>query len=375
MEITGIETYTVETRRKPLVFVEVNTDDGRVGLGEAAPNADSRTVDAALDVVGDRVVGTEVHATEQRFARTFNRSVLTPETVPAGPNDLAHTTAASAVDIACWDLKAKDAGVPLYQLLGGSVRECLPAYANGWWQDVYREDDGDPDALASAAVDVVADGYDALKCNPFGWGPGWVQAVDIDRAIERVAAIRDAVGPSVDLLVEGHKQFTPSVARGVADRLEAFDTALFEEPTPPKPDELAQVAASTSVPVATGESLLTHHAFADLLDTGVGVLQPDPLRTGGVTEVRKIASMADAAGMSIAPHNACGPVGTAVCAHLGAAVHNLAYVEVFDDYVHPQWLRDAFDGLPVVHDGTLALPDGPGLGLTLDTDALSAGRE
>lgn len=374
-EITGIETHTVETRRKPLLFVEVHAEDGRVGLGEAAPNADPRTVQAAIDVVADRVVGTEVHATQRRFSRPFNRSVLTPADVPAGPTDLAQTTAASAIDVGCWDLKARDAGVPLYELLGGPVRERLPAYANGWWQDVYREDDCDPEALAAAATDVVADGYDAMKFNPFGWGPGWIEGAEIDRAVRRVAAVRDAVGPSVDLLVEGHKQFTPSVARQVAARLEQFDPALFEEPTPPKPDELAQVARGTRVPIATGESLLTHHGFADLLDTGVGVLQPDLLRTGGVTEATKIATMADAAGMSVAPHNACGPVGTAVSAHFAAAVPNLASLELFDDYGHPQWLRDAFDGLPVARDGVVELPDGPGLGVSLDAERLSAGGD
>jgi galactonate dehydratase len=368
--ITGIDTHVTETARKPLLFVEVHDDDGRTGLGEAAPNADARTVRAAIDAVADRVVGTAVHATERRFRRLFNTSVLTPDDVPAGPTDVAHTTAASAIDVACWDLKARDAGVPLYELLGGPVRDELPTYANGWWQDVYREDDGDPGRLAAAATGVVDDGYEALKCNPFGWGPGWIDRTDVHEAVERVAAVRDAVGPSIDLLIEGHGQLTPTVARDVAGRFESFDPALFEEPTPPKASELAQVAAATTVPIATGESLLTHHAFADLLDTGIGVVQPDPLRTGGVTETMKVASMADAAGMSLAPHNACGPVGTAVSAHIAAAVPNLAFLEVFDEYVHPDWLLHAFDGAPLVSGGDVELPDEPGLGLTLDPTLL-----
>lgn len=369
-EITAVEARAVETQRKPLLFVEVHTDDGRVGLGEAAPNDDIGTVRAAIDAVADRVVGTDIHATGRRFARLFNVSVLTPDDVPAGPNDRAHTTAASAVDIACWDLKARDAGVPLYKLLGGPISDELPTYANGWWQPVYRDHDGDPDRLAAAASAVVDDGYEALKCNPFGWGSSWIGNAEIDLAVRRIAAVRDAVGPSVDLLIEGHSQLTPSVARRLAARFEQFDPALFEEPTPPKPDSLAQVADATTIPIATGESLVTHHAFADLLDTGIGVVQPDLLRAGGVTEGIKIATMADAAGMSIAPHNACGPVGTAVSAHLAAAVPNLAYLEVFDEYVHPDWLSTAFDGVPLVTDGRVELPDEPGLGVTLDADSL-----
>lgn len=373
-EITTVETHVVETSRKLLIFVELHTDTGEIGLGEAASNASAESVIAAVDAARDHVVGMNPFATEQLFERLFNVSVLTPPAVSAGPNDVVHTSAASAIDIACWDIKAKQCDVPLYELLGGPVREQIPTYANGWWQDVYRIEDGDADALAAAAERVVADGYTALKFNPFGRGPGWLDRQSIETTVERVAAVREAIGPTIDLLVEGHRQLTPSTARDVASRLAAYDPALFEEPTPPKASELTQVTKRTDVPVATGETLITHHAFGGVLDAGVGVVQPDPLRTGGVTETRKIAAMADAAGASMAPHNACGPVGTAVSAHLGASTPNFTLLETFDEYAYPEWVPELLSEAVTVTDGVATVPEGPGLGVTLDADVVDAHR-
>jgi galactonate dehydratase len=235
--------------------------------------------------------------------------------------------------VACWDLKGKLLDPPLHDLLGGIRRGqgrpegTLPAYANGWWQDCYREhpeSDPDPERFAAAAREVADRGFDAVKCNPFGHGPSWLPRSDLRRAVARVRAVREALGPDADLYVEGHRQLRPPAAGAVAARLESLGVGFYEEPTPPQPGEIASVAAETRIQIATGESCCTRYGFQPLLEAGgVGVLQPDPVRAGGITELRAVAAMADAAGTGFAPHDACGPVSTAACTRLAATAPTL----------------------------------------------------
>jgi galactonate dehydratase len=360
--IRSVESFVVETPRKPFVFVTVETADGAVGTGEAAPNYAAGGVVDAIGRMESAVVGMDPGDPER-----IRRACVHPAI--GRMNNVVESSAASAIDIACWDLKGKRAGAPLVELLGGAVTDTpLPAYANGWWQGL---DDRDPDAFADAAEAVADDGYAALKFDPFGEWPATPGRDDIETALDRVRAVGEAVGPGVEVFVDGHKTFTPGVALEVAERLAACDVGFFEEPTPPTVGALRQVASRSPVPIATGESLLSHRAFADpFAETDLAVCQPDPVRAGGVTEIRRISAAAATHGVTFSPHNACGPVSTAACAHLSAAAPTFGTQELFEGYGTPEWVADLYAGSVTVENGRLHVPEGHGLGIELDRDAV-----
>jgi galactonate dehydratase len=360
--IRSVESFIVETPRKPFVLVTVETGDGALGTGEAAPSYAGGGVVDAIESMESAIVGMDP-ADPERIRRACVHPAI------GRMNNIVESAAASAIDIACWDLKGKRAGASLLELLGGAVTGGpLPAYANGWWQDLRGQG---PDAFADAAEAVVADGYAALKFDPFGEWSSTPTPAEIEAALDRVRAVRDAVGSGVEVFIDGHKKFTPAVAREVADRLAALGVGFFEEPTPPTVGALREVASDSPVPIATGESLLSHTGFADpLAETAVAVCQPDPVRAGGVTETRRISAAAATHGVTFSPHNACGPVSTAACAHLSAAARTFGTQELFEDHGTPEWVADLYAGTLAVEDGRLHVPDGDGLGIELDRDAV-----
>jgi galactonate dehydratase len=181
----------------------------------------------------------------------------------------------------------------------------------------------------------------------------------MNRAVDTVRAVREAVGPAVDLLLEGHGRFTPGTAVEIAEQLGPFDLSWFEEPTPPdNVDALRQVAERSTIPIATGERAMAKFGFRDILaETDVDIIQPDLANAGGITEGKKIAAMAEAEHVSVAPHNPQSPLMTAVYAHIDAAMPNFMIQEVFEDLL---------DTPVVVEDGVLQIPEGPGIGVDLD---------
>ncbi|MFB6296579.1 MAG: mandelate racemase/muconate lactonizing enzyme family protein [Halobacteriales archaeon] len=360
VEITGVETYVVANPWKPWVFVRVETDAGVHGIAEATTHSKSRTVVEAFEEMSEYVVGTSPFETERLALEMYRDEWYSA--------NLINTTVISAIDTACWDIKGKLLDRPLYDLLGGAVNgTSLRAYANGWYTDA----EGEPDGFAKAAERVIEDGYDALKFDPFGTAWERTDRGDRNRALECIDAVREAVGPDVDLLIEGHGRFTPGAAVELARDMESADPTWFEEPCPPDNiDGLRKVAERSRVPIATGERLMGAQAFSDLLrQTDVDVIQPDLVNTGGVTEGKKIAALAEADHVSFAPHNPQGPVATAVCAHVCATTPNFMIQEVFEDY-DVAWKTDLLDNPVVVEDGELQVPGGPGLGIDLDLDAV-----
>lgn len=358
--ITDVDTHIVANPWKPWVFVRLHTDAGVTGLAEATLHGKPRTVATAVEEMSRYFVGASPFETERLFLEMYRDEAYSDNAV--------NTTVISAVDIACHDIQAKLFEVPLYELLGGAVHgDSVRAYANGW----YTGTDGDPDAFAAAAERVVDDGYDAMKFDPFGTAWERMTRAERNRALERVGAVREAVGPDVDLLIEGHGRFTPGVAVEVARDLEQFDPTWFEEPTPHDSVEgLRRVAAKSSVPVATGERRMSKYPFRDLLsETDVDVLQPDLANCGGITEGKKIAAMADAEHVSIAPHNPQGPIATAMYAHVCTSMPNFMIQETFVDY-DVDWAVDLLEDPVRVEDGHLQIPDGPGLGVELNMDAV-----
>jgi len=219
VKITGITTHPVGNRWKNWLFVRVDTDEGIHGLGEGSLNGFCRTVEAAVRELEPMVIGRDPFATESLVLH------LARDLYSEGGQ--IHGAAMAAIEIACWDIKGKALGVPIYELLGGLVRERVPVYANGWYQ-VERS----PDAFARAALDVVASGHRALKFDPFGAAWRTLTRREQDDSIDIVAAVRDAVGSEVDLMIEGHNRFSPSTAIAISTRLAEYRPAWFEEPVP-----------------------------------------------------------------------------------------------------------------------------------------------
>ncbi|MEF8842425.1 MAG: galactonate dehydratase [Haloarculaceae archaeon] len=360
LRITDVETYVVANPWKPWVFVRVETNEGYHGIAEATTHSKPRTVEAAVEEMSRYFLGADPFDTERLWLEMYRDEWYSRHVV--------NTTVVSAIDAACWDIKGKVLDRPLYELLGGAVNgTVLPAYANGW----YTEAGGDPEAFARAAERVVEDGYDAMKFDPFRAAWQRMNREKLNDAVEVVGAVREAVGPDVDLLIEGHGRFTPGMAVEVADRLQQFDPTWFEEPCPPdNVDGLRKVAQKSRIPIATGERVVSKHAFRDLVtDTDVDIIQPDLANAGGVTEGKKIAAIAEAEHVSFAPHNPQGPVATAVSAHVDASVPNFMIQEVFEDY-DVDWKGDLLDEPIRIEDGRLHVPEGPGLGVDLDMDAV-----
>ena len=374
LTITDVDTHLLEGPR-PWLLVRVETDAGVTGIGEVPRK---RHTPADVERLAERLVGADPFETERLFGAGG--------ALGAAPNDVFTTTITGGLDMACWDVKGKHLGVPVHELLGGKVRDELGAYANGWDFDarsvVDRYHDGEdaasvlPDMKAEitdAAAGTVEAGYNALKFSPFQWGRGSTTSRrELDCALDVVEAVAESVPSHVELLVEGHKRLSTDKAVTAARRLERFDPGFYEEPVPADVEPLRRVAEQSPVPIATGESFVTHRGFADLLSrSDVRVVQPDVGRAGGITELLKIANMAAAERVGFAPHNAAGPVMTHAAVHVGAVSPAFMIQETFEAAFHPDWSEDLLVDPLDIGDGTIAVPDRPGLGVELDEAVLA----
>jgi galactonate dehydratase len=360
-KITDVDTFVVANPWKPWVFVRLETNAGITGLAEATAHGKPRTVEAAIAELSEYFIGESPYDTERIWLELYRDEWFSKNVI--------NTTVCSAVDMACWDIKGKLHDVPVHELLGGSVHgDRLRAYANGWYTDA----DGEPAGFANAAERVVADGYDAMKFDPCGTAWERMTAAELNHASDIVGAVREAVGPDVDLLIEGHGRFTAGQDVDVAHELDQFDPTWFEEPCPPDSiNSLRHVAEKSPIPIATGERHMTKHDFFELITrTEVDIVQPDLMNTGGLTEGKKIAAMAEADHVSFAPHNPQGPVATAIYAHLCATVPNFMIQEVFQTY-DVKWVNDLLKTPVRVEDGSVVIPDGPGFGIELDMDVVA----
>ena len=257
-------------------------------------------------------------------------------------------------------------GVPVWKLLGGRFRDRVPAYANGWYTGKR-----DPAVIARLARDVVARGYRALKLDPFGAASAELTVPDRRRAIEIVSAVREAVGPDVQIMIEMHGRFTPAAASAVAAALEPYDPEWIEEPVPPEnAAALRRVREATRLPIATGERAHTPYDIREFIEGGyVDVVQVDLTHFGGFLAMKRLAGWAAAYYLLLAPHNVCGPVGTMANLHLAVATSNYKVLEHFNDFADP-WVQELVDCPPSVdaEDGCFGVPERPGLGLSLKHD-------
>ncbi len=359
MKITAIETYIAGNPWKNWLFAIVRTDDGLHGVGEGTVNGFAKTVEAAIHELTPLVLGMD----------PFQIEVLTQKMVRDVYSDGGHIhqAALAAVEIACWDIIGKACNQPIYNLWGGRCHEKLRAYANGWYRGPRT-----PESFHEKAKVVRARGYTALKFDPFGSNWRMMSRYEFDLSLDIVRAVRDAVGDSVDLLIEGHSRFGVSTAVEFASAMAAFRPAWFEEPVPhTEIGSMVEVARQSPVPIATGESFYCKQQFADLLKHDVvSIYQPEPLSLGGIFATRKIADMVDAHYGMLAPHSAQGPVCSAACVQLNASIPNFYIHEIFDEFNEP-WEKDLLTNHVEVVDGYIAISDRPGLGVDLNLEEIA----
>ncbi len=358
---------------KYFIFVKLTTDGGVVGWGEAynasfGPHVTARMIE---DCAERYLVGRDPHDIETFFRNAYSSGFTQRP-------DAAVMGCVSALEIACWDIIGKEAGKPVHKLLGGKVHERLRTYTYLYPHtgSVHTEDVGprnvynDPDLAAECAVEYLRQGFNAVKLDPAGpytiFDGHQPRLVDIDLSARMVKAIREAVGTRADILFGTHGQFTASGALRMAKAIEPYDPLWFEEPVPPDmPEVMAQVARCTSIPIATGERLATKWEFARVIEQrAAAILQPDLGRSGGILETKKIAAMAEAYHIQIAPHCYCGPIVAAANIQLAATLPNfliLEAIKTFDGF-HATLLKSRI----VWEDGHVIPSSEPGLGVELD---------
>jgi len=370
MQITDIQTVVVDAARGALggtrrtwLFVEVHTDEGVMGIGEASQSRLDSGVDAAIEemkpyYLGKDPVGLILPQRRRWLANPFAGRV--------------RYAAVSGIEMALWDLAGKALGQPVHALLGGAIRERIPLYANLSQATPSRS----PDDLAATAARAVADGFRAVKIYPFPQAGEVVpnRGVALTRgeialAEDRVRSVREAIGPEVALHTDWAWALSPGDAASVAERLRPYDLFWIEEPfAQDDPGEFAALRRQIRPRLAGGEQLSEVLAFRQLFEArALDVVMPDVKWIGGISAFLEIATLAAAFDVEVSPHNMSGPVATAACAQLSAVLGSFLSLEY--GYAGVPWRADLVRGTEVVEDGEIPLPSAPGLGIDWDGEA------
>ena len=375
MKIVGLDVYVADPSgagepERGWTFVRVRTDQGIDGWGEASnyPSNGSLIVGDAIRRLEEIVVGEDPSDVNRIWHKLFRAAAY------LGPRGLP-TAVVSGIDIALWDVKGKALGRPIYDLLGGRLREAVRLYANGWFEGCST-----PDEYAAAARRTVAAGHTALKCDPFlemlpyhtGYLSGQISPEGEELGVSIIAAVRQAVGPAVEVLIDAHGHYNVPTAVRLAKRLEPYAIGWFEEPTPPESVQaLRAVREQVSVPLCVGERLYTRFDFLPILEQRLAdYIMPDVVWTGGISELVRIAALAEAYHVPVSPHNAMGPLQIVAGAHAMMTIPNFYRLEHSLSRI-PSYQRCLDRPIELVGD-ELRLPDRPGLGIELDPDFLRA---
>jgi len=339
-----------------IVCVRIDTDAGISGFGEAHPASGTAgkpgAVVAAILEAREFLLGRDPSRIEDIWQHLFRRQVFR-----GGADPMA---ALSAIDVALWDIAAKEAGWPLHRLLGGPVRDRVRLYKHLVGDD--------PEALADAAREAVAAGYTAVRLYPFGPFDESLPVSSRARArlaARHVEAVRLAVGDDVDVIIDTVCRLTPPEALEVARAVEPYGLLFFEDPIEPDdPEAVVRFAERSPVPIATGERLQTIYQFRQLLDGGtIAYIRPDPSLVGGITGFRKIAALAESVYVGIVPHMPLGPVLLLTCLHLSACTHGVPILEYPGEA--PTSIQQHVLGSPRQVGGYLPIPTGVGLGASV----------
>jgi galactonate dehydratase len=361
MKIARIESFILGTgSSKDLLLCRVEAEDGTHGWGEAYVTHGREEVIAALiEKMAVQVIGRAVFQ-----IRHTGQVMFDDFAIKRGSMELL--SAWSAIEIASWDIIGKIAGLPVYNLLGGASREKVRVYANGWAGRTTVEDG------VKRAKKVKSMGFTAAKFDPFP-GP-WrthIDRKDEDFAVDYVAAVRDALGPDFEILVEAHRRFSPQHAVRIGRRLEALGIEWYEEPClADNLSLLAEVRGKVSIPIVTGEALYTKESFFECLSRrAADILNPDICAIGGISALMDIAVMAQPQAVVMSPHNYNSPlVGMAATVHVSAVIPNFKITEYFVNF--ESVCREVAIASLVVKDGWVELPTAPGLGIDVDVERL-----
>ena len=355
MKVTDIKPFVVDCFRTNWVFVKVYTDEGIDGVGEATLEYKEKALLGALEHIKEYLVGKDPRQIEKHWHDIYRDAYWRGGAVLM--------SALSAVEMALWDILGKSLGVPVYQLLGGKVHDKVRIYVNGWFAGAKE-----PEEFAQKAKIAAERGITALKWDPFGKNYMNISGAELDKALRNVAAVREAVGAGVDLLIEGHGRFNIPTAIKIAKELEQFKPMFFEEPVPPDNlDALRSVKDKSPVAISAGERLYTRWDYRLIFDKmAADYIQPDISHAGGVMELKKIAAEAESRYIPFAPHNPSGPVANAATLQLAATCPNFEILEIM--YSDVEWREDVTDEKLEYSDGYMTIPDAAGLGIEINEE-------
>ena len=357
MKIAKFETYMTNAGYRNYLFVRLETDDGISGIGEASLEWQEKSVETLLhEWVEGRILGVDPYNIEHVVENLIRDQYQGGSTI---------MTAISAVEIALWDIIGKASGQPVYKLLGGQHHDELSAYANGWYGGATT-----PEAFAEKAKEAVAKGYSGLKFDPFG--VAWQKMTEDEMASAEaiVAAVRQAIGDDVHIMIEAHGRLSADCAIEMGKRLEKYSIYWYEEPVISNEiEQLRNIKTALNIPIAAGERLYSMPEFDRMLSLqAADIVQMDPSHCGGLLMSKKIAATAKEKNITVSPHCSIGPVALCAALHFDWATPNFLIQENFSEY-DVAWRNDLVFGWNPIENGKFKLPEGPGLGIELDIEA------
>ena len=341
------------------LLLKIHCEDGTVGIGEGGVHGWQRPTKTMIETMEPYLLGKDPHKIEHHYQWLYRSSHFMGSVVQG---------ALSAIDIALWDIKGKRLGVPIYDLMGGKTRDKVRCYMH-----VSSGENGSADDLAKDALKAANMGYTAVRFSPFPDDYYLHKSYSewANEAVARVAAVRESVGPDVDICVEIHRQMAPAESIALGRRLEEFNPFFYEDPMlPDSPSVMGDLAQHCNIPIATGERFTTIFEYQQLLESkAAAYVRPDLCLCGGLSGCKKVAAMAEANHVKVIPHNPLSPISTAACVQLDAAIPNFALQEFTGEDQPPK--SDIFINPLNLVDGYLEVPEGPGLGVEINEDALS----
>ena len=356
MKVARIDQFFPKPRIR---LVKITTDNGLVGWGETTLEGRPHSTKGAVDEIAEYLIGKDPLRIEHHWQHIYRSAFF------RGGNVLM--SALSGIDQALWDISGKHYGVPVYALLGGAVRDRLRVYAHWGIGDLSEKT---KDAARQRLDRLLQQGgYTAFKSGPGGKWRGHEPPAVIDSFVECAYTMREWVGPDVELAFDFHGKMTPALAVEICHEIKGMRPMFVEEPVPQENvDALVEVSSKVPFPIATGERLLTRWGFREVFEKrAVAYIQPDTSHVGGITELKKVANMAEVYYMHIMPHCAIGPVAFSASLQVDAAVPNFLAQEQIDQCLGAGLLKEDWK----VVNGHVELPTAPGLGIEIDEEAAS----
>lgn len=355
MKISDVKIYTLDAYRTNWAFIKVETDEGLYGWGEASLGTNEMALEGMVNDLKRLVVGRNPLEIEKMCFEVY-RDIY-------WKGGAVLMSAISGIEIAMWDIAGKYFNTPVYNLLGGKMRDKVKMYANAWFIGART-----PEEFAAKAKRTVDLGVKALKWDPFGAAHMTISREQLEKSVNIVGAVREAVGNKVDLLIECHGRFNPTTAIEISRELEQFKPMFMEEPcVPDNMQSTAYVRAHSKVLIAAGERGYTKYAFQQMFEIdAVDYAQPDVFHTGGLMEGKKIAAMAEAKHIMVSYHNPSGPISNAAILQLASTVPNFVIHEIM--LTDGSFRKSITNEEVVFEDGYIKIPDKPGLGIDVNVE-------